>query len=156
MMSGTVDSSGRLVVALVSCDDDCQQADSHLKKNKVHTTFINAFDNSFAPWEYEMREVEVEQLELKRDMLIVAQPQHYLLDPFTGVADLIGKITIFHITRNANPFTELYIFTGDDENQTALSVGESLEVRLRYIYDTTVYEVFYHNWMYIDNFQDQR
>lgn len=44
---------------------------------------------------------EIEHIVLNKDMLVVSQPTHYVLDPFNGRANLIGKITVFHTTQDA-------------------------------------------------------
>lgn len=72
-----------------------------------------------------------------------------MLDPFTGVANLLGKITIFDLGLQ-NPILTNHIkaFTGDGVALSSLSIGEAMELRHRFEYGKSVYELFYHNWVY--------
>lgn len=91
-------------------------------------------------------EPQIEDLVLKYDILAISQPLYYVLNPFTGVADLLGMITIYDLGAQNPSLNEIKKFTGDGVTLDALSIGESLELRRRIEYGRLVYELFYHNW----------
>jgi hypothetical protein len=49
-----------------------------------------------------------------------------VLNPFTGIADLLGKITIFDIGDQNPSLNPIKTFTGDGVSYEALSIGESM------------------------------
>lgn len=152
----SVDSQGRRMMAMVTCDELCQTYEhTHTRKNHIQLFILQ--NNGFIRYEKLMDEPDIQDIAFKKDLLMVSQPDYYQLNPFDGVADLLGEITVFDVaaTRDVNglttnaPFNIIKVLIGDAINLDSLSIGESMELRHRQMYGKSVYELFYHNWNFI-------